>query len=230
MPATWPAASWHSSSFKKLTSVCKDKGHLSANPSLHLLRMQEVSLHDCSQYIFTREMEFPRNSGWHDSKRQRARGAALGSVRKAVDAPSRLYFHCLGMPCVRGQHGVRGMRKGSKHHSVFFSDIFLVLAEWRPRQDVQRGLLASLTLWHWRDKGVSAALAILLCSSRQQAEDRAPTLFPCPPSIFLTSLGIDSVGKIKERMCCSWQGPHGNIISLLPSSLGEQTFVFSLTL
>lgn len=125
---------------------------------------------------------------------------------------------------------VRSMKKGSKHHSVFVSDLFLVLAEWRPRQDVQRGLLASLTLWPWGDEWVSAALAVLLCSSQSSRRQSTYSVPLSLTSSFLTSLKNDSVGKIKERICFSWQGPCGNITPLLPFSLGEQTFAFPLTL
>lgn len=185
------------------------------------LRMQEISLHDCSQYfIFTWEIEFARNAGWHDSKRQWARGDTIACIRKAVwDAWSRLYLHWLGMSHVRDQRNLGQEHEEGKQTS--FSVCFwpLFSAGWMKTRMSREGSWLPSPFGTGGMKGC-----------QQQAEDRAPTLFPCPPtSSFLTSLKNDSVGKIKEIICFSWKGAHGNITSLLPSSLGEQTFTFSVT-
>lgn len=220
--APWPAPSWHSSSFDRLTRL--RKSFPLPPPSSSPRRFHALQL--CSKYfIFTKETEFTGRQG---DTLAGGHIVACKSRKVARDAWARPRLR--GWGCYLSEADIiwgGSMGKGSERPSGFVSDLLWALAERRAKAGRPERPPCFPAFWQQRDEGQSAVLVWVLCSVQQQAKDRAPTPFPRPPSRpSFTSLQKDSAGKSKRR-CRSWQGPRGSTVPLLPSSLAEQTFVFS---
>lgn len=228
MLATWPAASWCSSSFKKLRYVCKSFPSLPCSSGCK--RFHSTVVHNNS-FLHGRQnlqgMEgdmIARGSGqrWQNCL---CKKSSVGHLLMTI-APPAGDATCQ-RPTQPGSEAWR--REANITQCLFLTSFYCWLNEDLDRMSRKGSWLAS-PFSTGEMKGVSSTGSFVMLQSAASRRQSTHLVHLSPPSSFLTSLRNDSIGKMKERICCRWQGPQGNTTPLLPSSLGEQTFAFSLTL